>query len=103
VPGVPPPHFVVVQAHPARLVREVLDHVFAQVVADLIRVPPGAVQQPLYPLRIVLADGLGQLPAVLALDLAEQPEEVALRSLPGLRSEKTLDQKEPSWTSPSLL
>jgi hypothetical protein len=51
-----------------------------------MRVPPGAVQQPLYPLRIVLADGLGQLPAVLALDLAEQPEEVALRSLPSLRS-----------------
>jgi hypothetical protein len=65
---------------------EVLDHVFAQVVANLIGVPPGRVQQPLHALRIPLADGLGHLPAVLALDPTEQPEQVALRPLPGLRA-----------------
>jgi hypothetical protein len=40
----------------------------------------------LHALRISLADGLGQLPAVLALDPAEQTNEVASGALPGLRA-----------------
>src|SRR5215208_8344122 len=76
--------------HPARLLREVLEHVFAQVVANLIGVPPGGVQQPLDPLRIVLAYGLSHLPAVLALDPPEQPEEVAAHSLPSLRAAEAM-------------
>jgi hypothetical protein len=40
----------------------------------------------LHALRISLADGLGYLPAVLALDAAEEPYEVALDSLPGFRA-----------------
>jgi hypothetical protein len=34
----------------------------------------------------VLPDGFGELPAVLALDAAEQPEQVALDPLPGFRT-----------------
>jgi hypothetical protein len=54
-----------------------LHDVLPQVVANLVRVSPGGVQQPLHALRIPLADGLGELPAVLALDPAEQTDEVA--------------------------
>jgi hypothetical protein len=42
------------------------------------------------PLRIVLADGLGHLPAVLALDPPEQPEEVAAHTLPSLRAAEAM-------------
>jgi hypothetical protein len=45
----------------------VLEHVFAQVVANLIGVPFGRVQQALDALRVLLDYGLGHLPAVLAL------------------------------------
>jgi hypothetical protein len=53
-----------------RLVAEMLHHVLPQIVADLLRVPLGRVQQVLHPLRIPLADGLGHLPTVLAFDPA---------------------------------
>jgi hypothetical protein len=40
----------------------------------------------LHALRISLANGLGELPAVLALDPAEQTDEVGAGALPGLRA-----------------
>ena len=53
---------------------------------NFIGVPLGRVQQALHSLRVPLADGLGHLPAVLALDPPEQPDEVAFDSFPGLRA-----------------
>jgi hypothetical protein len=50
----------------------VLHHVVAQVVADLVSVPAGVVEQPLHPIGGVVAGLFGQLPAVLALGCAEQ-------------------------------
>src|SRR5215210_1141099 len=50
---------------------EMLHYVAPQVVSDRLRVPPGAVQQSLHALGVVLAHGLGHLPAVVALDAAE--------------------------------
>jgi hypothetical protein len=43
---------------------EMFHDLLAQVVADLVRVPLGEVQQSLHTPRISLADGLGELPAV---------------------------------------
>src|SRR3954462_15042951 len=48
-----------------------LDHVAAQLIADRVGVPVRGAQQPLHPVRGDLAGGLGQRPAVLALQLAE--------------------------------
>ena len=50
-----------------------LDHVGAHVIAQRIGVPAGGGQQPLHPIRGRLPGVLGQLPAILALDLTEQP------------------------------
>jgi hypothetical protein len=58
-------------------VAQVLDDIVAQVVADPVGVPPGAVEQPLHAVGDQLAGLLGQPPAVLALDLAEQALQVA--------------------------
>jgi hypothetical protein len=49
-----------------------LDHIAAQLVADRISVPAGLVQQPLHPVGRELTSVLGQLPAVLTVDLAQQ-------------------------------
>jgi hypothetical protein len=49
----------------------VLDHIAAQLVADRVGVPAGLVQQPLHPVGRELTSVLGQVPAVLAVDLAE--------------------------------
>jgi hypothetical protein len=57
--------------HPTR-VAQVLDHIVAQVVADLVSVPAGMVEQPLHPIRSGVAGLLGQLPAVLAVRSTEQ-------------------------------
>ena len=46
----------------------------------------GGVQQSLHALRISLAGGLGELPAVLALNPAEQTDEVASGALPRRRA-----------------
>jgi hypothetical protein len=54
----------------------VLHHVGAQLVADRVSVPAGLVQQPLHPIRRALTSVLGQVPAVLAVDLAEQALQV---------------------------
>jgi hypothetical protein len=63
--------------HQHRLrVPQVLDHVLPEVVADPVGVPPRAIQQPLHPIRGQLPGLLGQPPAVLALDLAQQPLQV---------------------------
>jgi hypothetical protein len=67
--------------HPARLVQhqhrrwvaQLRNDVVAQVIADPVGVPPGAVEQPLPPVRGLLTRLFGQPPAVLALDLAQQP------------------------------
>jgi hypothetical protein len=55
---------------------EPFGHVFLQVVADLIGIPPGPVQQVLQAGRNVVADVLRELPAVLPTDGAEQPAHV---------------------------
>lgn len=74
----------------AEVLAEVLDDVGAQIVADLVAdlvgVPFGRVQQPMHALRVPIPDGLGELPAVLALDPPEETEEVAADAIPGLRS-----------------
>jgi hypothetical protein len=54
----------------------VLDHVAAQVVADLVGVPVGGGQQSLHAVWGALAGVLGQLPAVLPCHLAEQAAQV---------------------------
>ena len=61
--------------HPGR-VAQVLDHIGAQVVADQVRVPVSGGQQPLHPIRGRLPGMLGQLPAVLATHVAEQPPQI---------------------------
>jgi hypothetical protein len=58
----------------------VLDHVGAQVVADLVGVPVGGGQQPLHAVWGALAGVLGQLPAVLPCHIAEQAAQVGQRS-----------------------
>jgi hypothetical protein len=66
--------------HNARLVQhqhrikitQLLDHVVAQVIPDPVGVPPRAIQQPLHPVWGLLPGLLGQPPAVLALNLAQQ-------------------------------
>jgi hypothetical protein len=60
---------------PAR-VAQVLDHIAAQVVADQVRVPPGGGQQPLHPVRGALPGMLGQLSAILAAHVAQQPRQI---------------------------
>jgi hypothetical protein len=80
--------------HKARLVQhqhrlgvpQVLDHVLAQVIADLIGVPPRAIQQPLHPLWGLLTRLFGQPPAVLAPDLAQQSLRVGQHAAARLRS-----------------
>jgi hypothetical protein len=52
-------------------IAEVLDHIAAQLVADRISIPAGLIQQPLHPVGHELTSMLSQLPAVLAVDLAE--------------------------------
>jgi hypothetical protein len=54
----------------------VLHHIAAQVVADTVRVPPGGGQQPLHPIRGALPSVLGQLPAILAAHVANQPTQL---------------------------
>src|SRR5215211_4736077 len=49
------------------------------IVADAAGVPPRAIQQPLHPIRGLLTCLFGQPPAVLALDLAQQPSQVGQR------------------------
>jgi hypothetical protein len=54
----------------------VLHDIAAQVVTDQIRVPVGGGHEPLHPIRGALADVLGQLPAVLATYVAQQPTQI---------------------------
>jgi hypothetical protein len=67
-----------------------LDHIPSEVVANLVGVPLGGVQQALDALWVPLADSLGHLPTVLALDVAEKPYEVALDTLPSLRASEAV-------------
>ena len=67
--------------HAARVVPEVLDDVVAQIVPHRVGIPGGSVQQALDTFRAALADRLGELPAVLALDAIEQPGEIASGAL----------------------
>jgi hypothetical protein len=66
----------------------VLDHIAAQLVADRISVPAGLVQQPLHPIGRELTSVLSQLPAVLAVDLAEQTLQVGQCPATRLRPSK---------------
>jgi hypothetical protein len=66
----------------------VLDHIAAQLVADRISVPAGLVQQPLHPIGRELTSVLSQVPAVLAVDLAEQPLQVGQGPATRLRPSK---------------
>jgi hypothetical protein len=53
-----------------------LQHIGAQLVAHCFCIPVGGIQEALHALRPALAQRLGQLPAILALDLPphlEQP------------------------------
>jgi hypothetical protein len=56
------------------VVVEVFGHVAAQVVADSVSVPLGAVQKVLHPVRGRLSGPLGDGPAVLAGQIREQAE-----------------------------
>jgi hypothetical protein len=56
--------------------------------ADRISIPAGLVQQPLHPVGRELTSMLGQVPAVLAVDLAEQALQVGQRPAARLRLTK---------------
>jgi len=62
--------------HAAHLVPEVLHDVVTQIVAHPVGVPGGRVQEALDTLCAALANRLGQLPAVLALDALKQTGQV---------------------------
>jgi len=66
-------------------VAQVLHHVGAQVVAHRVRVPRRAIEELLEAIRRRVARRLGELPAVLALDTAQQPAQVGRRMPPRLR------------------
>ena len=70
----------------------VLHDVGAQVVPHPLRVPGGRVEQALHALRPGLAQGLRQLPPVLALHPAQQPRQVAPRPRPHLRAGEAAGQ-----------
>src|SRR4030095_9745579 len=53
-------------------IAEVLQDIAAQVIADLLGVPAGMVEQSLHPIWRRRAGVLAQLPAVLALDTGQQ-------------------------------
>ncbi len=63
--------------HPAALVGQVLQDVGAQLVAHRLRVPVGGIQEALHALGPAFPQRLGQLPAILALDMSEQPFQIA--------------------------
>lgn len=56
----------------------------AEGVTDPIGIPAGVVEQPLYPVRCRIASELGQRPAVLAFQAAEQAQQVEAGMQPGL-------------------
>jgi hypothetical protein len=53
---------------------QVLDHIRAEVVADAVLVPDRPGQQVLHPIRAGIAGVLGDRPAVLAWQVAQQPQ-----------------------------
>src|SRR5262249_46204499 len=57
-------------------VGQVFQRVGPEIVPDSLRIPVGPPQQVLDPVRTVVAEVLGQLPAVLALGVAEQATQV---------------------------
>jgi hypothetical protein len=67
---------------------EVLDQVRAQIVPHRVGIPCSAVEQALHALRTCLAELLGQLPAILALDPLQQPGQIPFRPLPLFRTPK---------------
>jgi hypothetical protein len=73
--------------HPAR-VTQVLHDVAVHVIAQPIRIPTGAGQQPLHPIRRRLPSLLGQLPAVLARHITQQPPHEPGDSAADLRADK---------------
>jgi hypothetical protein len=54
-------------------VAKVVDHVVADVVADLVVVPDRSGQQVLHPVRVGVAGVLGDRPAVLSWQVGQQP------------------------------
>ena len=64
------------------LVTELFDNKALQLITRCIRIPLGAIQQPLRFVRPIITDRLRQLPAVLALDRSQQPLHVLGRLLP---------------------
>ena len=60
------------------------NHDLPYVVADSVGVPFCPVQQPLHPVRAVMPDILGQLPARLDLEVGEQTGNELSRRAPGL-------------------
>lgn len=66
-------------------VAEMVDHVPAHVIEDLVGIPFDPVQHPLDTVRAVMAGLLGQGPAVLALQRSNQPPHIGQRRLPRLR------------------
>lgn len=57
--------------HAARVGPEVREYIVAQIVAHPVGIPARDAQQALHTLRIGIADRLGELPAILALDAVE--------------------------------
>src|SRR6476619_3769247 len=67
-----------------------LDDVVAQIVLHRVGIPGSGVQEALHALHPALANRLGKLPAVLALDAVEQTDEVAPSTLAHLDSRETM-------------
>jgi hypothetical protein len=68
--------------HPAAA--QPLHHIGAQLIAHGLGVPVRGAQQPLHPVRRDLSRGLGQRPAVLPLQLAEQAAQIGQHPGPRL-------------------
>ena len=77
---------VVDDQHPAHRITQMVDHVRSQVIPHRVGVPGRGTQEALDAARPDLADRLGQLPAVLALDPLQQVDQIATGPFPHLRS-----------------
>jgi hypothetical protein len=65
-----------------------LHHVVTQVVADLVSIPTGMVEQPLHPVGRAVAGLFCKLPAVLALGPAKQAMQERAGAAPDLDATK---------------
>ena len=71
------------------VIAEGLNRVDSQVIADLVGIPVGATQEVLDGVGTVVADLLGELPGVLALDRTEQADKIGPDSTSGFAASES--------------